>query len=349
MKSICLLITISLLVVSCDPGRDNNVFNEIDKQADEFLENYSGLMTEQECEDFKESIGDIKGYIWQQRSNGINPSRGDIANYIYDMETTSPSPTDKQAFASLVENNMWSGDQTAIINKLAEESYYSTNMRSILHQFNNYFDDVDTYQEAYYAIDSMRNYSSLSTLGSTENGVFQKAMNFAELAVCNQEGQETELTSNEITSRSWCEECTWTLHWVFFIISIVVTVVSWLLAVITLGISTLVTSTVLLAVWTATWVLTCILVWCDQELCPQGQEAFCEGSFSFDVNIPACVRDRFANNDFQFSDCILSPKPLSGICPSGSTSFGLNCLWECLTQTPVINQNNDWQIAFTCR
>src|SRR5690606_18143136 len=185
----------------------------------------------------------------------------------------------------------------------------------------------------------------LSALSTQELSVFQEALDGAEMSVCYEE-----LSENEAQSREWCEQCSWQMHWVALVISIVVTVVVFLIAVITLGVSTLVSSVVLVTVWAAVWTLVCILVLCDEDAhpCAQGQNPVCEGSFTFDENIPACTNCSFPTNAFEFGNCIFSPLLPGGGCPTGSTQLGLNCLWGCLDETPYLN-SGCWQIGFTCQ
>jgi len=344
-------MVIMMTAISCDPNGDLLTGHQIDKQAENILRDYGGLMSPDECADFKNTIDKIKGYVWQQRRSGIKPTRTDIANFIYDLSAEdgtikNPDKSERQVFADFVQNNTWSGDQTAVINTLAENKYFSSDMAEVLHTFKAEFENVRNYSDAHTLISEWRGAKALSTLSKNEQSAFQQALDGAERAVCYEEVSE-----NDVSGRWWCEECSYTLHWGFVIISLVVTAVAWILAVVTFGLSTLVTSVVLVAVWTATWVLTCIWVWCeDQTLCPDGQEPVCEGSFTFDESIPACTSPRFAEDDFQFGDCIMSPVPTSGNCPPGSTRIGANCLWECFTgDTPVVNGDGNWLLPFTCQ
>jgi len=340
-----------MTAISCDPNGDLLTSHQIDKQAENILRDYGGLMSPDECADFKNTIDKIKGYVWQQRRSGIKPTRTNIANFIYDLSAEdgtikNPDKSERQIFADFVQNNTWSGDQTAVINTLAENKYFSSDMAEVLHGFKAEFENVRNYSDAYTLISEWRGSKALSTLSKGEHTAFQQALDGAERSVCYEE-----LSESDVSSRWWCEECSYTLHWGFVIISLVVTAVAWILAVVTFGLSTLVTSVVLVAVWTATWVLTCIWVWCeDQTLCPDGQQPVCEGSFTFDESIPACTHAPFAEGDFQFGDCIMSPVPASGNCPPVSTRIGSNCLWECFTgDTPVINADGNWLLPFTCQ
>lgn len=172
-------------------------------------------------------------------------------------------------------------------------------------------------------------------------------MDGAEKSVCYEE-----LSESDVSGRWWCEECSYTLHWEYVIISFVIMAVAWLLAVVTFGISVLVASVVLVAVWVSTWVLTCIWVWCeDQGLCPDGQDPVCEGSFTFDESIPACTSDRFPEGAFEFMGCIYSDLPANGNCPPGTIPSGQICQWECFNSgdTPVVNADGNWQLPFTCQ
>lgn len=341
-------MAIAIFTTSCSDYIANE---QLDSQSDKVLAQYSGFMSAEECATFKTTIDAVKSYVWQQRNSGVSPTRADIARFVYDYQVNKgiiaqPNVTEKENFANFVQNNSWTGDQEAIINKLIEENYFNTNVGNVLKEFKANFENVTSYSQAYTVIENMKTSTSLNTLSLQEKNAVLNALDGAEKSVCYQETSQ-----NDVQTRGWCEECSWTLHWVALVISIVVTVVAWILAVVTLGLSTLVTSVVLFTVWTATWVLVCIWVLCDeQEPCPDGQNPVCEGSFTFDSSIPACTRARFVSNDFLFGDCIWSPVPATGICPTGSSRIGSNCLWECPTSgTAVLNQDGNWQIPFTCR
>ena len=349
LKFICVLMAFSIFTMSCDPYGDNLVNKSIDRQADEFMNTYSNFMSEEECANFKESVDAVKGFVWAQRANGNNPSKGQIAGFIYDRavrtgEIEKPSSLDRKKFVQFANDNTWSGDQTAIINKLLEENYFSSDVGNFLFEFKGNFERVNSYEEAYAVINDARLSRTFQSLTSQEQQVIAEALDGAEKTVCYEETSD-----RRENQKVWCEECSWTLHWVELVISIIVTVVAWIFAVVTLGLSTLLTSVVLVTVWTATWTLVCILVWCgDTQPCPDGQTAVCEGSFTFDSSIPACTNSSFPSNAFQFGDCIMSPRPTGGPCPPGSMPLGTNCLWECLSETPVQNGDGDWQIGFTC-
>jgi len=342
---------ITMTAISCDPNGDLLVSHQIDTQAENILKDYGAFMSPDECANFKNSIDKIKAYVWQQRRSGIKPTRTDIANFIYDMSVEdgtikNPDNSERQIFADFVQDNTWNGDQTAIINKFAEDEYFSSDMADVLHSFKSEFENVRNYSDAYTLISGWRSTKALSNLSDREQSAFQESLNAAEKSVCYQE-----MSEGSVDSRFWCEECNWTLHWEFFIISIVITVVAWvLLTIFTGGLYTLLISVILFTVWTATWLLTCLWVWCeDQELCPDGQEPVCEGSFTFDESLSACTHPPFAEDDFNFGNCIMSPVPVSDNCPPGSTRQGLNCLWECFDESPVKNTDGNWQLPFTCQ
>lgn len=342
------LMAIAIFTTSCSDYIANE---QLDSQSDKVLAQYSGFMSAEECATFKTTIDAVKSYVWQQRKNGVSPTRADIARFVYDYQVNKgiiaqPNVTEKENFANFVQNNSWTGDQEAIINKLIEENYFNTNVGNVLKEFKANFENVTSYSQAYTVIENMKTSTSLNTLSLQEKNAVLNALDGAEKSVCYQETSQ-----NDVQTRGWCEECSWTLHWVALVISIVVTVVAWILAVVTLGLSTLVTSVVLFTVWTATWVLVCIWVWCDeQEPCPDGQSPVCEGSFAFDASIPACTRAPFAEGDFQFNGCIFSPVLSTGGCPPGSIKQGQSCLWECSdNDIPVRNSDGNWQLPFSCR
>ncbi len=347
-KLMSFLMAIAIFATSCSDYITNE---QIDSQSDKMLAQYSGFISAEECATFKTTIDAIKSYVWQQRNNGVSPTRADIAMFVYDYQATngiiaSPNQTEKKKFADFVQSNSWSGDQNSIINKLIEENYFNTNVGNVLKVFKANFENVTSYSQAYTVIDNMKTNAALNSLSQQEKNALFNALDGAEKSVCYQETSQ-----NDLQIRGLCEECSWTLHWVALVISIVVTVVAWILAVVTFGLSTLVTSVVLFTVWAATWVLVCIWVLCDkQELCLDGQFPQCEGSFTFNPNIPACTHPPFAIGDFDFNGCIFSPLLSTGGCPLGSIKQGQNCLWECSdNDIPVRNLDGNWQLPFSCR
>lgn len=348
LKAFCLVMASLILFISCDPN--THLLNEkIDKQAEDIIEEYSSNMTAQDCQNFKNSIDQLKAYIWLSRKNGINPSREDLAKYVYDMGVTNGAyaynAPRRQAFADFAKNNTWSGDQSEIIIKLNSEQLLSSGNASLLQDFRVDMENVSTYSQAFSVIDDMRLEVNNSSLTTAEKDAFQFALDGAERTVCHED-----LLENEISTAVWCEECSWHLHWQALVISVVVTIIVWVLAVATLGLSLIVTSVVLFFVWIATWSLICITVWCDDNegLCESGQP-ICEGSLIFDENIPACT-GTFPVGAIEWGNCIQVRKPSSGICPPGTIfDQGAYCILECFTVQPAMNDQGNWQLPFTCQ
>jgi hypothetical protein len=348
MRAICFFMAISIFLVSCDPHGDLVANKTIDKQTANILDEYKGRMTQTELEQFKKSATEVKAYMLKQRSLGKTLSRKDVANFIYQMNVdngtiTAPDDAQREKFAKFVEVTTWGGDQKGVINKLVEEKYFSSDMGKILQESKLKLDKASSPDQANAVLDDIRNMPALQNLESREKVAIQKALDGAE-SIAYYENNNTELQT-----RGWCEECSWKLHWVELVVSILVTVGAWILAVATFGLSTFWTSTILFTVWTATWTLVCIFVWCaPQEFCPSGQNPVCEGSFDFDASIPACVNSSFPSDAFEFGNCIYVPK--TGTCPSGSLPSGTLCQLECFSQQPVKNMaTGNWQLQFTCQ
>lgn len=348
MRAICFFMAISIFLVSCDPHGDIVANKVIDKQTDKILDEYKGRMTQLELEEFKKSAAAVKAYMLKQRNLGNTLSRKDVANFVYQMNVdngtiTAPDEAQREKFAKFVEVTTWGGDQKGVINKLVEEKYFSADMGKVYQDAKIKLDKVSSPDQANAVLDDIRNMPALQNLSGKEKVAIQKALDGAESVVYY------EKNNTELQTREWCEECSWKLHWVALVISILVTLGAWLLAVITWGLSTLWTSVILVTVWAATWTLVCIYVYCaPQGVCPSGQSPNCEGSFSYDSNVGACVAD-FPSDAVQFGNCMYIPRPASGACPPDATPSGTYCQLECLSQTPVKNSNGQWQIPFTCQ
>lgn len=349
MKAFSFLMAISIFTISCDPNGDLLVQQQIDDQAEKILNDYSGFMSESECAQFKNSIEAVKTFVWQQRTNGVSPTREDLANFVYNLSVqngtlTASTQSQKEAFVNLITDNHWGGEYSSIIPKLVEEQYFSQDMADALSNFKANLDGVQDYNQAYQVIETMRTSSVLQNLSTNEQAVFQEALNAAEKTVCYEE-----TTQNDVQTRGWCEECSWTMHWEALVISIIVTVAAFLVSWLSFGLASGWAATITITVWAAVWTYVCIEVWCDEEEpCPDGQMAECEGSFTFDPDIPACTSDRFPSNAMTFNGCIFIPIPANG-CPPGSSPGTQFCELECFSVEPVKNSDGNWQLPFTCR
>lgn len=217
IRFLTMLMAFSIFFSSCSDLITNQ---QIDKQAENALSQYSGFMSAQDCVNFKTMVDAVKSYVWQQRSNGINPSRADIAAYVYDLNVLNgtikqSSQMDKANFADFIDKHpIGSGNQEGIINAMIDENYVSTNVGNFLKEFKTNFESVTSFSQAYSVIENMKTSSTLGSLTQQEKNAMQTALDGAEKAVCYQE-----LSQNDTESRGLCELCYWSIDWVAVVVS----------------------------------------------------------------------------------------------------------------------------------
>lgn len=340
------------------------VNNQIDQQSEKILDQYSSIMSEDDCQNFKETIDAIKAHVWQVRQTGSSPSQRDLANFVYDYQvangTIEPNETERAKFAQMASTNSLMGDPDQIISNLHETESITPQMAGVLKSFASEFSGVTSYEEGLAMINNYRNADYSNTLNANEQSAFESAMNLAEKGVCYEidtYGSYEMKRDLDADSRGLCEECVWEINWVKYIIAVVITVIVWIFAIITLGFGSLVATVISIAVFAAIWVLHCYWVECESSgPCPEGQEPYCEPGFVLNLADGVCELDPVYQNPTVNSDnCIKVDKLPNGDCPGTSISVPglaqciLHCFGSSLPDGFGQDSNGKYQYPYICQ
>lgn len=366
-----LCITLS----SCDPKR--HLVNEMlmQKQAEKVAEFYALSGVDMDCEKVQFYLSRAKNYVLSNNSQGHLTTREELISFLSQQAVSYGDLSASEVTA----NNL------SQVNTLAEYSRFVTNGSSIepmvkalvdqstLTQSDGSFlmglqtklsTDSNNDPSATLEIldDKLTELSANASISESHKQAISQSINVTKSLLCGSgsanllSGDNSSGTnySEGQTASSRCEiiECMTTYEWVLAIVYVVVTVILFILAIFTFGLSLLFTTIIAVAVWTLATVVTCWIINCDDPLCPEGKTPKCQGNFILDEAGRRCINPNLPSNAFIFQGCVLSPRPSNGICPSGSTGQGQNCLWECFFPEPAnfgVGSDGKIQFDYTCQ
>ncbi len=359
------MMLLSFTIVSCDSGGMLSSNVAIDNHAQEIVDFYASQNIDLDCVDIKGYLLKARNKVLQDSNLGLKVSNGSLTEYlIQEAKQNGDVPMEELSEQSQIEelaNKLERLKYVSRTNTIEPALNYLQDKAEISGADKNFILGLETTLKS---TSDQSPENTISILDSKINEVFTQtgisaehqealsgAMHITKALLCDG-GYEYQNFGQEVirgsstsgtTVESRCDfiECLTTYEWTLAIVYVVVTILVLILAIFTFGLSLLLTSLIAVSTWTLSTIVVCELVSCDDEICPTGQSPSCAGSFTFDELTKSCTNDMFPTNAAYFDGCIISPRPITGICPTGSIGQGSNCLWECFFPIPANFGRND--------